>query len=505
MELWSNLALGFQTALSPSALMFCFAGVTLGTLIGVLPGIGAMAAIAMLLPLTYHIPPTEALIMLAGIYYGAQYGGSTASILLRLPGTPQAAVITLDGYPMTQSGRAGIALFMTTIASFIGSVVGVLLLAGFAPVLARVASSFQAPEYFSLMVLGLVAAALLGQGSPVRAMIMVVLGLLLGVVGTDIQTGQFRFVFGVAYLADGIGLVAMAMGLFGVSEVIANAARPASEQPRYRLSWASMIPTREDWRRAIPAMLRGSGVGAGFGTLPGTGSSIASFVAYAVEKRISRRPQEFGKGAIEGVSAPESANNAAAQTAFIPTLTLGVPGDAVLALMLGALILHGIIPGPGLITQQPALFWGLVASFVIGNLLLLVLNLPLIGIWISILRIPYRMLYPAILVFICIGVFSVRNSVFDVWVVLVFGFVGYGMRLLKFEPAPLLLGFILGPLMEQYLRRAMAISRGDPMVFVERPVSAAFLAVALGVLALIGFSAFRAALRRKSGEHSGGA
>ena len=500
MELWSNLALGFHTALSPAALMFCFAGVTLGTMIGVLPGIGAMAAIAMLLPLTYHIPPTEALIMLAGIYYGAQYGGSTASILLRLPGTPQAAVITLDGYPMTQNGRAGIALFMTTIASFCGSVVGVLLLASFAPFLAQVASTFRAPEYFSLMVLGLMAAAMLGQGSPVRAMIMVVLGLLLGVVGTDLQTGTFRFVFGVPHLADGIGLVAMAMGLFGVSEVIANARRPASERPHYRVTWASMIPTREDWRRAFPAMLRGSAVGAGFGTLPGTGSSIASFVSYAVEKKVSRQPERFGKGAIEGVSAPESANNAAAQTAFIPTLTLGVPGDAVLALMLGALILHGIVPGPGLIEQQPTLFWGLVASFVIGNLLLVVLNLPLIGIWISILRIPYQLLYPAILVFICIGVFSVRNAVFDIYVVLVFGLVGYGMRLLRFEPAPLLLGFILGPLMEQYLRRAMAISRGDPMVFLERPVSASFLAAAVLLLTWICWSAWGERRRRTSPE-----
>ncbi len=481
MDLVGNLALGFQTALSPAALLFCFLGVTLGTLIGVLPGIGAMAAIAMLLPVTYHVPPTEALIMLAGIYYGAQYGGSTASILLRLPGTPQAAVVTLDGYPMAQQGRAGVALFVTTIASFAGSVLGVLLLAGFAPLLARAAMAFQAPEYFALMVLGLMAAALLTQGSPLRGLIMVVAGLTLGTVGTDLQTGSFRFVFGRPELVDGIGLVAMAMGLFGVSEVIANAARggaPAARRPR----WREMIPSRADWRASAPAMLRGSGIGAGFGALPGTGSSIASFVSYAVEKRIARDPSRFGKGAIEGISAPEAANNAAAQTAFIPTLTLGVPGDAVLALMLGALIIHGIIPGPGLIEQQPTLFWGLVASFVLGNLMLLILNLPLIGLWISILRIPYRLLYPAILVFICIGVFSIRNSVFDIWLVLVFGGLGYGMRLLRFEPAPLLLGFILGPLLEQYLRRAMTVSRGDPMIFLERPISAAFLGLAAALL-----------------------
>lgn len=497
-DLVSNLALGLSTALSPAALAFCFAGVTLGTLIGVLPGIGAMAAIAMLLPLTYHVPPTEALIMLAGIYYGAQYGGSTASILLRLPGTAQAAVVTLDGYPMTQSGRAGVALFITTIASFAGSMVGVILLAGFAPVLAQVAGSFRAPEYFALMVLGLVAAAMLGQGSPVRALIMVVTGLALGLVGTDIQTGTFRFVFGEPLLTDGLGLVAVAMGLFGVSEVIANAARPDNLRPTYRFDWRAMLPSREDWRHALPAMGRGAGVGAGFGTLPGTGSSIAAFVAYAVEKRISRRPERFGRGAIEGVTAPEAANNAAAQTAFIPTLTLGVPGDAVLALMLGALILHGIIPGPGLIEQQPALFWGLAVSFVLGNLMLLVLNLPLIGLWVSILRIPYRLLYPAVLVFICVGVFSVRNNVFDIWLVLFFGLVGYGMRLLRFEPAPLLLGFILGPLMEQYLRRSMAISRGDPMVFLERPTSAAFLLVAAGLVAWIVISGLRGSARRNS-------
>ncbi|WP_209424686.1 tripartite tricarboxylate transporter permease [Pararhodobacter sp. SW119] len=492
MDLFANLALGFHTAVSPAALFFCFLGVTLGTLIGVLPGIGAMAAIAMLLPVTYHIPPTEALIMLAGIYYGAQYGGSTASILLRLPGTPQAAVVTLDGYPMAQQGRAGVALFITTIASFAGSVLGVLLLAGFAPLLARAAMSFQAAEYFALMVLGLMAAALLTQGSPVRGLIMVAAGLILGTVGTDLQTGTFRFVYGIPELADGIGLVAMAMGLFGVSEVIANAARggaPAARRPR----WREMIPTRADWRAAIPAMTRGAGIGAGFGTLPGTGSSIASFVSYAVEKRIARDPSRFGKGAIEGISAPEAANNAAAQTAFIPTLTLGVPGDAVLALMLGALIIHGIIPGPGLIAQQPALFWGLVASFVLGNLMLLVLNLPLIGLWISILRIPYRLLYPAILVFICIGVFSIRNSAFDIWLVLIFGAIGYGMRLLRFEPAPLLLGFILGPLLEQYLRRAMTVSRGDPMIFLERPISAAFL----GLAALLLLHSLYTALRRR--------
>lgn len=499
MDLFGNLALGFSAALSPSALLFCFIGVTLGTLIGVLPGIGAMATIAMLLPLTFHVPPMEALIMLAGIYYGAQYGGSTASILLNLPGTAQAAVVTLDGYPMARQGRAGVALFMTTVASFVGSFLGILLLAGFAPLLAQIALQFRAPDYFSLMVLGLLVAALLGQGSPIRAVIMVVLGLLLGIVGTDVQTGTFRFVFGVPQLTDGISLVVIAMGLFGVSEVIANAGRHDPHHSAAKITWRSMLPTGEDWRRSWGAMLRGSGIGAAFGTLPGTGSSIASFISYGMEKRVARQPERFGKGAIEGVVAPESANNAAAQTAFIPTLTLGIPGDAVLALMLGALIIHGIIPGPGLIAQNPDLFWGLVVSFLIGNVLLVVLNLPLIGIWVSILKIPYRILYPAILVFICIGVYSVSNSVLDIVLVILFGFIGYGMRLLRFEPAPLLLGFILGPMMETYLRRSLAVSRGDMMVFLERPISAGFLAASLLLIVWVARGEIRQARRRRAG------
>jgi putative tricarboxylic transport membrane protein len=493
MDLWSNLALGVETAFSWNALLYCFIGVTVGTLIGVLPGIGPMATIAMLLPLTFHLPPTEAMIMLAGIYYGAQYGGSTASILLRLPGTAQSAVTTLDGYPMAQQGRAGVALFITTVSSFVGSFIGILLLAGFAPMLAAIAQQFQAPEYFALMVLGLLAAAVLGQGSPVRGIMMVVLGLLLGIVGTDLNTGTYRFVFNIPQLADGISLVAIAMGLFGVSEVIANAGRNAPVASAAPVYWRSMIPTREDMRRSWGAMLRGTAIGAGFGTLPGTGASIASFVSYAVEKRIARDPSRFGKGAIEGVTSPEAANNSAVQTAFIPTLTLGLPGDAVMALMLGALIIHGIIPGPGLIEEHPSLFWGLVVSFLIGNVMLVILNLPLIGLWIGILRIPYRILYPAILVFVCMGVYSVNNSIFDIFLVLFFGFVGYGMRLLRFEPAPLILGFILGPLMEEYLRRALAVSRGDMMVFIERPVSAGFLAAAAVLLAAI----IRADLRRR--------
>jgi putative tricarboxylic transport membrane protein len=485
MDLLDNIALGFATAFSLKALLFCLGGVTLGTLIGVLPGIGPLATIAMLLPVTFHAPPTEAMIMLAGIYYGAQYGGSTASILLNLPGTASSAVTTLDGYPMAQQGRAGVALFITTIASFVGSLFGIVLLVACAPALAEFALRFGAAEYFSLMVLGLLAAAMLGQGTPARGVAMVMLGLLIGIVGTDVHTGQYRFVFGISEIAEGVSLVAVAMGLFGVSEVIANARRIKPSPFRAKdITWRSLLPTRQDMRLSWKAMFRGTAIGAGFGTLPGTGSTIASFVAYAVEKRAAKDRSRFGKGAVEGIAAPEAANNAAAQTAFIPTLTLGIPGDVVMALMLGALIIHGIIPGPSLVAEHPKLFWGLIASFLIGNVVLVILNLPLIGLWVRILTIPYRYLYPSILVFICIGVYSVRTSVFDVFLVVFFGFVGYGMLLLRFEPAPLILGMILGPMLEENLRRALTLSRGDPMVFLERPISATILAATAFLVAL---------------------
>jgi putative tricarboxylic transport membrane protein len=478
------LAFGFATAFSPENLLYCFLGVFLGTFIGVLPGIGALATISMLLPLTFHVPATTAIIMLAGIYYGASYGGSTASILLNLPGTPSAAVACLDGYPMSKQGRAGIALFMTTIASFVGASLGIVILTLFAPKLSEVALAFGPADYFAMMLLGLVAAATLAQGSPVKGIIMVLFGLCLGMVGTDVQTGQQRFTFGIPYLADGIGLVALAMGLFGVAEVIKSIGKvDSSAMTTQRITLRSMIPTRDDTRRSWKPMLRGTGVGAFFGALPGAGGTIASFMSYAVEKRIAKDPSRFGKGAIEGISAPESANNAAAQTAFIPTLTLGIPGDAVMALMLGALIIQGIQPGPRLMTEHPEVFWGLIASFWIGNILLVILNIPLIGLWVRMLKIPYSILYPSILLFICIGVFSINNSYFDVIVVMLFGVLGYAMVLLRFEPAPLVLGFILGPLMEEHLRRAMLLSRGDLMVFVERPISAGFLAATTALLA----------------------
>ncbi len=484
MELLGNLALGFETAFSVQNLLYCFIGVFLGTFIGVLPGIGALATISMLLPLTFHVPPATSLIMLAGIYYGASYGGSTASILLNLPGTPSAAVACLDGYPMSKQGRAGVALFMTTIASFAGATVGIVIVTLFAPALSEVGLAFGPADYFAMMLLGLVAAATLTQGSPAKGILMVLVGLCLGMVGTDVQTGQQRFAFGIPELSDGFSLVAMAMGLFGVAEVIGSILRVKDRKvgEAQKITFRSMAPTRDDWKRSWKPMIRGTAVGSFFGALPGTGGTIASFMSYAVEKRVAKEPERFGRGAIEGVAAPESANNAAAQTAFIPTLTLGIPGDAVMALMLGAMIIAGVQPGPRLVTEHPEIFWGLLASFWIGNVLLLVLNIPLIGIWVKMLQIPYRILYPAILLFICIGVFSVNNNVFDIYVVLAFGVMGYLLMLLKFEVAPLLLGFILGPLMEEHLRRAMLLSRGDPAVFLERPISATFILLTTALL-----------------------
>jgi TctA family transporter len=508
MDLISNLAMGFGVALSFQNLFWCFVGVFLGTFIGVLPGIGSLATISMLLPITFHLQATTAIIMLAGIYYGANYGGSTASILLNLPGTPSAAVACLDGYPMAKKGQAGVALMITTLASFVGSTIGILLFTGFAPSLAEVGLMFGPADYFAMMLLGLVAASTLSSGAPIKGIAMVVCGLALGLVGTDVQTGQQRFTFGIPQLSDGISLVALAMGMFGIAEVVASIGRVSGGKAQYNRSvlpwkgdfWAALNPSKEDWKRVTGPMLRGSAFGCFFGTLPGTGSTIASFMSYAFEKKISKTPERFGKGAIEGVTVPESANNAASQTAFIPTLTLGIPGDVVMALMLGALIIQGIQPGPRLVTEHPELFWGLAASFWIGNFMLVVLNLPLIGIWVAMLRIPYTVLYPSILMFILIGVFSINNSAFDVYMVVIFGIIGYIMMLLRFEPAPLLLGFVLGPLMEEHLRRAMLLSRGDPMVFLERPISAVFITITAALLALAVYTTVKPRKKRSVAE-----
>jgi len=488
----SNLALGFETAFSPQNLLFCFVGVTLGTFIGVLPGIGALAAVAMLLPVSFHLEPATALVMLAGVYYGAEYGGSIASIILNIPGTPSASVTCLDGHPMAQQGRAGVALFMTAIASFCGGIMGVVVITLLSPVLANVALSFGPAEYFSVMVLGLVAASIVSQAGALKGILMVTVGVMLSTVGLDINTGVERFTGGIIELRDGVSLVIVAMGLFGISEVVISIHGNLIKREEYKINFASFFPKRSEWFRSIGPVLRGGAIGSFFGALPGTGQTVASYVGYAIEKRISKNGGQFGKGAIEGVMAPESANNAAAQTAFIPTLTLGIPGSTTMALMLGALMIHGIIPGPKLMTEHADLFWGLIVSFLIGNVLLLILNIPLIGIWVRLLRVPYYFMYPTIVVLICVGVYSINNSLFDIWVTLAFGVMGYLMRIFHFEPAPLLIGFVLGSMIEEFMRRSLLLSRGDYMVFFERPISAGLLAIAILILAWAMRSAFKA-------------
>lgn len=498
MELLGNLWFGLQVAAEPINLLYCFFGVFLGTVVGVLPGIGALAAISLLLPITYHIPPTAAIIMLAGVYYGAQYGGSTASILLNLPGTPSSAVTCLDGYPMARKGKAGVALFVTTIASLAGAMSGLILLTLFSPVIAEIGLKFGPAEFCAMMLLGLVAASSVSAGSAVKGLSMMVLGLLLGMVGTDINSGAARFSFDIPELMDGINLVALAMGLFGVAEVVRCINSADTNRKIENISLRSMVPTRDEFNATVKPMARGSALGSALGALPGVGPSIAAFMSYAIEKKVAKDPSRFGQGAIEGVTAPESANNAAAQTAFVPSLSLGIPGDAVMAVMLGALIIHGIQPGPMLITEQPGLFWGLVVSFAIGNIMLVILNLPTIGLWVALLRIPFAWMYPAILVFVALGVYSVNNNTFDIHMVTVLGILGYLLMVLRFEPAPLLLGYILGPLLEEYLRRALLISRGDPMVFLERPISATLLALTLALLLWALWSTLRGQLRAKA-------
>ncbi len=483
MELLTNLGLGFSTALTFQNLAYAFLGCVLGTLIGVLPGLGPLATIAMLLPVTYTLPPVAALIMLAGIYYGAQYGGSTTAILVNLPGESSSVVTTIDGYQMARRGRAGVALATAGLGSFFAGCVATMILAAFAAPLSELAFKFGPAEYFSLMVLGLIGAVVLASGSLVKAIAMIVLGLLLGLVGTDVNSGAARFSFDVPELTDGLNFVSVAMGIFGFAEIIANL-----EQKEQRETFTdhitNLFPTKEDFKRMFPAVLRGTALGSALGILPGGGASLASFAAYSLEKKTSKYPQEFGKGAIEGVAGPESANNAASQTSFIPLLTLGIPPNAVMALMVGAMTIHNIQPGPQVMTSNPALFWGLIASMWIGNLMLIVLNLPLIGIWVKLLKVPYRYLYPAILTFCCIGVYSVQNTTFDVFQTAAFGVVGYLFIKLRCEPAPLLLGFVLGPMMEENFRRALLLSRGDFTVFVTRPLSLGLL-IAAAVLVMV--------------------
>jgi TctA family transporter len=480
MDVLSDIALGFGVAFNPVNLFFCFVGALLGTLIGVLPGIGPLGAIAMLLPVTFQFEPVTALIMLAGIYYGAQYGGSTTSILVNLPGETSSVVTCLDGHQMARNGRGGAALAIAALGSFFAGSVATLLVAVASPPLARLGTLFQAPDYFSLMVLGLVGAVVLAHGSIAKAIGMILLGLLLGLVGTDLNTGRQRYTFGIPELSDGIGFVTLAMGLFGVAQVLVNLEQHA--MPRATATVGSLWPSRGELRRSVPATLRGTAIGSLLGVLPGGGAILASFAAYALEKKVSREPARFGKGAVEGVAAPESANNAGAQTSFIPMLTLGIPSNALMALLVGAMSIFGVVPGPRIVEEQPQLFWGLVASMWIGNAMLLVINLPLIGLWVQLLRIPYRLLYPLILLLCCIGVYALNGSALEVGLMIGFGLLGYALLKLGFEPAPMLLGFVLGPLMEENLRRALAVSRGDASVFFTRPISATLLAVSLLLL-----------------------
>ena len=494
MDLITNLSIGFGVAVTPINLLYAFIGCLLGTLIGVLPGIGPVATIAMLLPATYALPPVSALIMLAGIYYGAQYGGSTTAILVNLPGESSSVVTVIDGYQMARQGRAGPALAAAGLGSFFAGCVGTLILAGFAAPLTEVAFKFGPAEYFSLMVLGLIGAVVLASGSLIKAIAMILLGLLLGLVGTDVNSGVARYSFDIPELTDGISFIVIAMGVFGYGEIIANLSKPEEEREGHIAKLHGLWPTKEDFKNMTPAVLRGTALGSALGILPGGGALLSSFASYTMEKKLKLKPGEipFGKGNIRGVAGPESANNAGAQTSFIPMLTLGIPPNAVMALMVGAMTIKGIQPGPQVMTSNPQLFWGLIASMWIGNLMLVILNLPLIGIWIKLLTVPYRFLFPAITVFCCIGTYTLNNSSFDVYMTAMFSVVGYAFYKLGCEPAPLLLGFILGPMMEENLRRALLLSRGDWSTFATRPLSAGLLLAAVAMIVVVALPSIKA-------------
>jgi putative tricarboxylic transport membrane protein len=486
MELFSNLLLGFSIALTPINILFCLFGTLIGTLIGVLPGIGPLATIAILLPITFNLEPVSALIMLAGIYYGAQYGGSTTAILINLPGESSSIVTCLDGHQMARQGRAGPALAIAAIGSFIAGSFATVVIAIAAVPLTAFAQKFGAPEYFSLMVLGLVGAVVLSSGSLFKSVLMIFVGLLFGLVGTDVNSGSPRLTFGIQELRDGIDFVPMALGVFGIAEIVLNLERGViSERTLVTSKISGLMPTRADFRAALPAILRGSMLGTVLGVLPGGGAVLASFASYTLEKKIAKDPSSFGHGAIEGLAAPESANNAGAQTSFIPMLTLGIPPNAVMALMIGAMTIHGITPGPQVLNHQPALFWGIIASMWIGNLMLVVINLPLVGIWVRLLNIPYRLLFPAIILFCCIGIYTISSSPFELWQTAFFGLLGYIFIKLGCEPVPLLLGLILGPIMEENFRRAMVLSRGDLTIFLDHPISAVLLAIAVALLVVV--------------------
>jgi TctA family transporter len=491
MDLIHNLGIGFETALTFQNLAYAFLGCVLGTLIGVLPGLGPVATIAMLLPSIYALDATPALIMLAGIYYGAQYGGSTTAILINVPGESSSVVTAIDGNQMARQGRAGAALAAAGLGSFFAGCVGTVIIAAFAPPLTELAFKFGPAEYFSLMVLGLIGAVVLASGSLVKAIAMILLGLLMAQINTDVISGAPRYSFDIPELTDGIGFVVIAMGIFGFGEIIANLGTPSEEREVFTKGVTGLWPTKQDFKDAWPSVIRGTALGSILGILPGGGALLASFAAYTLEKKVAKDPSRFGKGAIQGVAGPESANNAGAQTSFIPMLTLGIPPNAVMALMVGAMTIKGIQPGPQVMTSNPELFWGLIASMWIGNLMLVVLNLPLIGIWIKLLTVPYRYLFPAITLFCCIGVYTLNNNTFDVYMTAIFALIGYVFYKLKCEGAPLLLGFILGPMMEENLRRALLLSRGDWSAFVTRPLSAGLLAAALLMVIVVALPSIR--------------
>jgi putative tricarboxylic transport membrane protein len=484
MDVISNLGLGFEMAFTLGNLMYCLIGVFVGTAVGVLPGLGPAATIAMLLPVTFGLPAESSLIMLAGIYYGAQYGGSTTAILINLPGEASSVVTAIEGNMMARKGQAGKALAVAALASFFAGTVSTVLIAWFAPPLAEFALEFGPAEYFSLMTLGLVASVVLARGSLLKAIGMMVLGLLLGLVGADVGSGAARYTFDIPELSDGINFVVVAMGMFGIGEVIRNLQHQSVRDVAI-MKVEGLMPTAQDLKRIAAPVLRGTALGSILGILPGGGALLASFASYAIEKKVSKNAAEFGHGAIEGVAGPEAANNAGAQTSFIPMMTLGIPSNPVMALMIGAMIIQGIQPGPAVMTEQPALFWGLIASMWIGNLFLVVLNLPMIGLWVKMIMVPYRLLYPAILLFCAIGVLSLNNSTFDLNLMVLFGLFGVICAKLDCEPAPLLLGFIIGPMMEEYLRRAMLLSRADPMVFVTSPISASMLGLAVVAMVMV--------------------
>jgi putative tricarboxylic transport membrane protein len=482
MDFFQSMVMGFQVALQPVNLLFCFLGVLIGTLVGVLPGLGPVAAISLLLPTTFHVTPVSAIIMLAGIYYGAMYGGSTTSILVNIPGEAASVVTCLDGYKMARQGRAGPALGIAAFSSFIAGTIGVIGLMLIAPPLAETALKFGPPEYFSLMIMGLTVLTFLASGPMWKALLMAAFGLFLGCIGMDTLMGATRFTFDILELSDGIGLVPVVMGLFGISEVMLNVEQ-SMERSIFETKIKNLLPTKKDWTDSMPAILRGTGIGFFLGVLPGGGAVISSFVSYAMEKKVSKHPENFGTGVIEGVAGPESANNAATGGAFIPLLTLGIPANSVMAILLGAMMIHGMQPGPMLVKEQPGLFWGAITSMYLGNVMLLVLNLPLIGLWVKILKVPYPILFPLILLFCLVGAYSLNNSVVEVLTMVIFGLVGYLLRKFGYEAAPLVLALVLGPMLETALRRSLLLSAGDPMIFLTRPISAVLIGTALFLLA----------------------